>query len=167
MSAVPPVIALVGPHNSVKTRLLYRLVERAAAAGIRVGVLKCAARPLQFEPAGKDSARLADADAVRVVTAGAGRTMMMEHSSTRPSVRALSRRFGRDLDLWLVESYAPESVPWVRVARAGQHVPALDEDCVATIGVRGGSLPHFRHDRPAALWRFLVERMEVATPDAR
>jgi len=159
-------VALVGPHNSGKTGLLQRLVELATVSRLRVGVIKCAARPLRFESAGKDSARLADADAVRVVTAGPGRTMMMETNASRPSVQALGRRFGRGLDLWLVESYVPEAVRWVRVVQAGQQAPALDEDCIATVGVRGDSRPHFRLDRPAALWRYLMDQLEVVAPDA-
>jgi molybdopterin-guanine dinucleotide biosynthesis protein MobB len=152
----PRLIVFVGPHNSGKTGLIQRLVRRAAGEGVRVGVLKRAARPLEFEPAGKDSARFATARARRVVTIGPGLLAMLEQSESPGSMAGLARRFGRDLDVWLAESYMVERAPWVRVARRGQPAPPADAHCIATVGVRvRPNLPHFRLDQTGALWRFL------------
>ena len=158
-----PLAALVGPHNCGKTGLLLRLLERGRHAGVQVGVIKWAARPLVFEQEGKDSARIAGAGARRVITVGPGALHMMEPHTARPSLKELVRMHGRGVDLWLVESFEPLPVPWLRVARPGQEPPAPDPYCFGAVGggARAQGLPYFRADRPAVLLRFLTEHLGI------
>jgi molybdopterin-guanine dinucleotide biosynthesis protein B len=153
----PRIVVLVGPHNSGKTGLLEYLVRRYSRAGCAVGVIKRAARPLQFDPAGKDSARFLNAGCRRVVTQGPGLVYTQTVEAQPASLPALVREFKTGIECWLVESFEPESLPWLRVARSGQPAPSIDRHCLATVGDRppDSRLPHFRLERPAALARFL------------
>jgi len=151
-------VAFVGPHNSGKTGLVLTLARLASRRGLRVGVIKRAALPLAFEPAGKDSARLARAGAKRVVTHGPGQLFMSEPVATGFSVRALARRFGAGIDLWLVENFATESVPWIAVMGREGRPPAVDRYLLATVGraMPGFKLPRFALRATGRLLDFLV-----------
>lgn len=159
MTSAGRIVAFVGPHNSGKTGLVSAVARAANRAGLRVGLLKRAARPLEFEPEGKDSARFARSGATRVITTGPGLLHLTEALAEPPDVRALARRFGRGVDIWLLESYVVEPVPWVRVARKGQEAPPPDRRCIALVGDGrgGGDLPRFRLDHPGSLLRYLQE----------
>jgi molybdopterin-guanine dinucleotide biosynthesis protein MobB len=157
----PPCIrvAFVGPHNSGKTGLVLRLTTRAAKAGLQVGVLKRAARPIQFDTPGKDSDLFARAGARRVLTSGPGMLFLNEPGHEYKGASALIRQFGAGTDLWLMESYVRESIAWFRVARRGQSAPDPDRFCVATIGARvpDSARPHFRLDRPGSILKFILD----------
>jgi len=157
------VVSFVGPHNSGKTGLVETLARTATRRGFQVGVLKRAAQPLSFEPAGKDSARFASAGARRVVTHGPGVVFMSERVSTGCSARELARRFGAGIDLWLVENFALEPVPWIAVLRKGQPPPTRDRYLLATAGaaVRGLGLPHFGARATGRLLDFLISHFEL------
>ena len=152
-------VVFVGPHNSGKTRFVQRLTQIATDDGMRVGVIKRAARPLQLDASGKDSYLFARAGAARVVTSGPGVLFMQESEQEYPGAKTLMRRFGAGMDLWFMESYVPEPLAWVRIARPGQTAPAPDRFCVATIGdrVKGYDRPHFRLDRPRSVLKFILE----------
>lgn len=155
-SPSPPLVALVGPHNSGKTGLVERLVVAACRSGYRVGVIKRAAQVLQIDPAGKDSGRFAAAGAERVVAVGPGRLMLTERIEGAPSLRSIRRRLGHGIDLWLAESYVPEPVPWLGVARSSANAPSANRYCLATIGYRLKSLPSFPLSHTHKILRFIV-----------
>lgn len=158
MSRRTKLVAFVGPHNSGKTGLIETLTRQASRRGLRVGVIKRAAQPLSFEPAGKDSARFARAGATRVVTHGPGLVLMSEPVSTGFSARALARRFGAGIDLWLVENFAAEPVPWIAVVRKGDPPPDTDRRLLAVVGtgLRGTDRPRFDPRAAGRLLDFLV-----------
>lgn len=158
-----PLVAFVGPHNSGKTGLVEKLARMANERGLRVGVIKRAAQPLAFEPAGKDSARFSRAGAVRVVTHGPGLLFMSEPVSAGFSARELARRFGTGVDLWLVENFAAEPIPWVAVVGPKTPPPALDRHAIAVVGpkVKGADLPRFNPRTPGRLLDFLIARFEL------
>jgi molybdopterin-guanine dinucleotide biosynthesis protein MobB len=153
----PQWIALVGPHDAGKTGLAIYLVGALALDGVRVGVIKRAARPLQFDRSGKDSARYLDSGSLSVITQAPGLVYTQSVERRPASLQKLVRPHRSEVDFWLVESYQPERVPWVLVARRGQPTPALDRYCVATFGQRPrrSDRPHFRSDRPGQLYSFL------------
>lgn len=154
----PPVIVFVGPHNSGKTGLVEQLTKLAAKRDIRVGVIKRAAQPLQFDLPGKDSARFTAAGAAGVVAVGPGSIFYLERPAEAPTMKDIARRFGHDLDLWLAESYVVEPVPWVAVIRAGQQITAPDRSCIATVAPRAirAGLPNFSWQKPAVLLQFII-----------
>lgn len=155
------IVALVGPHNSGKTGLVVYLARALCREGCSVGVLKRAARPLDFDRAGKDSARYLDGGSVRVITQAPGMLYTQHVTLTHRTPLEVAKEYGRDIDWWLVESYEPEALPWVLVTRRGQPAPELDAHCLATFGARhGGALrPHFPLGRPALLCAFLKGRL--------
>jgi molybdopterin-guanine dinucleotide biosynthesis protein B len=160
VSPARPLVAFVGPHNSGKTGLVERLARLATDGGLRVGVIKRAAQSLDFEPAGKDSARFARAGAVRVVTHGPGQLFLSEPVRDGCSTPALAARFGRAIDLWLVENFTAEPLPWIAVARRGQPTPPADRHLIAVVGgaLPGCDRPRFTAQRPRALLDFLIAR---------
>jgi molybdopterin-guanine dinucleotide biosynthesis protein B len=151
------IVAFVGPHNSGKTGLVERIGRLATGAGWEVGIIKRAARPLAFDRHGRDSARFLESGVSRVVTAAPEMLFVQEARQKPETLMSLARRFGTGIQVWLVESYSPETVPWIRVGRLGQRVPEVDRYCIATVGQRaaGRALPHFRLDRPKVLFGFL------------
>jgi molybdopterin-guanine dinucleotide biosynthesis protein B len=151
------IVAFVGPHNSGKTGLVERIGTMATDTGWEVGIIKRAARPLSFDRHGKDSARFVKSGVTRVVTAAPEMLFVQEAWRKPESLKAMARRFGQGIQVWLVESYVPEKVPWIRVGRPGQRVPVIDRYCIATVGSKatGSTLRHFRLDRPRALFGFL------------
>ena len=158
MTPRAPLVAFVGPHNSGKTGLILKLARLASNRGLRPGVIKRAARPLVFEPAGKDSARFARAGAARVVTHGPGLLVMSEPVPSGLSTRELSGRFGAGIDFWLAENFAAEPVPWIAVVRRGQPMPAPDRRLIAVVGpaVYDPALPRFRPGAAGRLLDFLI-----------
>jgi len=136
-----------------------RIATLALAAGWEVGIIKRAALPLVFDRHGKDSARFVQSGVARVVTAAPEMLFVQEVRQKHESLKSLARRFGGGIEVWLVESFVPEKVPWVRVGRQKQRVPDIDRYCIATVGQRaaGHALPHFRMDRPQVILRFLCE----------
>jgi molybdopterin-guanine dinucleotide biosynthesis protein MobB len=155
----PPVIVFVGPHNSGKTGLVEQLTKLLAKQEVRVGVVKRAARPLQFDQPGKDSARFTAAGAAGIVAVGPGSVFYVERPSESPTMKDITRRFGRDFDLWLAESYVVEPVPWIAVCRAGQQMAAPDRNCIATVAPRAirSGLPNFSWQKPGVLLQFILK----------
>ena len=158
-------VAFVGPHNSGKTGLIVRLSKLAAGRGLSIGILKRAARPLVFDRAGKDSERYASTGASVIITQAPGMLFIIEPQPLTTALPQLLRRYAGSAEIWFVESYVPEEVPWVRVARRGQHAPSLDRHCVATVGARDarGSVPGFRLDRPLPLFEYLQDSLLKGT----
>jgi molybdopterin-guanine dinucleotide biosynthesis protein MobB len=154
-----PVIAFVGPHNCGKTSLVERLTRLAARQGIRVGVIKRAGQALQFDQSGKDSARFAAAGATGVVAIGPGSVFFMERPGEPPTIKAVARRFGRDLDLWLAETYFVEPVPWIGVIRAGQQMATPDRYCIGIVAPKSmvKGLPNFSWRRPGTLLQYIMK----------
>lgn len=153
------IVALVGPHDSGKTGLLVYLVRALSRKGFKVGVIKRAARPLEFDLAGKDSARLLQGGSLRVITQAPGLVFTQEAVDRPRRARELAAKHA-DMDWWLVESYEPEKIPWILVRRKGQPAPPPDRHCLATFGARPDHMttPHFAAGRPALLLAFLQDR---------
>ncbi len=115
-----PIVAFVGRSGSGKTTLLIAVIAELAGRGWRVGAIKHHghARPLDLP--GKDTARLADAGAVRVVGASPLELASFERVAREPAIEELARRFFADVDLVLVEGYRGSDLPKIEVCRAAR-----------------------------------------------
>ena len=144
-----PIVAFVGRSGSGKTTLLVAVIAELVGRGWRVGAIKHHghARPLDLP--GKDTARLADAGAARVVGASPLELASFERVVQEPAVEDLVRRFFADVDLVLAEGYRGSGLPKIEVCRAARsrELVCSDDDLIAV-----ASDIHF--DLPAAIPQF-------------
>lgn len=124
-----PVLGVVGSSGSGKTTLLTWLVERLAAQGLRVNIVKHSHHDIELEPPRKDSARLRMAGAAEVMIASPYRVAIMQELRGAPEP-SLSEHLARlsPADLTLVEGYKWEPLPKLEVYRPSVGKPALYAD---------------------------------------
>jgi molybdopterin-guanine dinucleotide biosynthesis protein B len=124
-----PVLGVVGSSGSGKTTLLTWLVERLAAQGLRVNIVKHSHHDIELEPPRKDSARLRMAGAAEVMIASPYRVAIMQELRGAPEP-SLSEHLARlsPADLTLVEGYKWEPLPKLEVYRPSVGKPALYPD---------------------------------------
>lgn len=124
-----PVLGVVGSSGSGKTTLLTWLVERLAAQGLRVNIVKHSHHDIELEPPRKDSARLRMAGAAEVMIASPYRVAIMQElrGAPEPSLNEHLTRLS-PADLTLVEGYKWEPLPKLEVYRPSVGKPALYPD---------------------------------------
>jgi molybdopterin-guanine dinucleotide biosynthesis protein B len=111
---VAPVIAISGPSGAGKTRLIALLIPRLSALGIRVGVVKHAGHPHDFDVPGKDTEVVRRAGAVAAAISGPSGTAWF--GPPIAGARALARTLP-PADLVLAEGFQRERLPRVEVHR--------------------------------------------------
>lgn len=100
-----PVLGIVGPSGSGKTLLMEALVREFSDRGVRVGAVKHAAHGFHLDVSGKDSHRLQDAGALRVVVVGPEGMAVWAQGAELTLERALGEVQREGLDLVLVEGF--------------------------------------------------------------
>jgi molybdopterin-guanine dinucleotide biosynthesis protein B len=140
--ASTPIFGIVGWSGSGKTTLLEYLVQRFAARGLRVNVIKHSHHDLILEPAHKDSARLRAAGAAEVMVASPFRYALVHELRGAPEP-GLMEQVARlaPADLTLVEGFKWDPIPKLEVHRPslGQaplylrdpHIVAVASDAAA------------------------------------
>ena len=117
----PILCALSGWSGSGKTTLVCAVVgylERRYR--MRVGVIKHDGHSFPADVSGSDTCRLAEAGAVRTVLFGEDGLVVRETEKQPPSMAALIKRFGADLDVLLLEGFKTADVDKIEVYRASQ-----------------------------------------------
>jgi molybdopterin-guanine dinucleotide biosynthesis protein B len=123
------VLGVIGWSGSGKTTLLAYLVDRLAAAGLRVNVVKHSHHDIMLEPPHKDSARLRAAGAAEVMIASPYRVAIMRElrgAAEPPLAEHLARL--SPADLTLVEGYKWEAMPKLEVYRPEVGKPPMFPD---------------------------------------
>jgi molybdopterin-guanine dinucleotide biosynthesis protein B len=112
------VLGVIGWSGSGKTTLLEYIVERLAASGLRVNVVKHSHHDIMLEPPHKDSARMRAAGAAEVMIASPYRVAIMRElrGADEPSLAEHLARLA-PADLTLVEGYKWEALPKLEVYR--------------------------------------------------
>lgn len=112
-----PVVSIVGYSGSGKTTLLAKLIRELKQRGYRLAAIKHHhSRGLQFDKAGKDSWRFAQAGADEVVIAGPDRVIHVRAFEEEPSLEQVVAVI-RDVDLVLIEGFKQADVPKIEVSR--------------------------------------------------
>ena len=113
---MPPVICIVGHHNSGKTTLVEKLLSELNSRGYRVATAKHA-QHIDLDRPGTDSWRHVGAGSRAVVLATADRAVLIKPLDAAPSLDETIRLIGEDCDLVLAEGFKGESAPKIEVQR--------------------------------------------------
>jgi molybdopterin molybdotransferase len=125
-----------------KTTLLAALIPALGARDIRVGIIKQARRDFDVDQPGKDSYRLREAGAAKVMVASARRWALMVETPRQPeaSLWRLLEEIGQDdIDLLLVEGFKHEPFPKIELHRTslGHSLLFRDDDDVVAVATDG------------------------------
>ena len=121
----PPVVSVIGDSNVGKTTLLEKLVPELSQRGLRVGVIKYHHRPVLFDLAEKDTYRLAEAGAFRVVGASPSQVAVFEPRERLDPLDELVRQYLDDADFVLTEGHKSGPYPKLELRRATERRPPL------------------------------------------
>jgi len=168
---LPPILSVVARSGTGKTTFLERLIPALREAGVRVMVIKHDVHGFEVDRPGKDTWRLRQAGAERVLIANARQLALMGRVDGEQPLRALVSRYAGDVDLVLTEGYRRSGMAKILVARAGApeafdtSAPELDE-AIAVVTDHplaiDPSIPQLPLDDAAPCVRLLLES-HVAT----
>lgn len=115
-----PAVAVIGHHDSGKTRVVVALVQRLVELGYRVGTAKHSPDLSEIDVPGADSARHREAGAARTLLCGETTSALFFASGeTDDLARDLDSLFV-GCDLVLVEGYKHGPWPKIEVFRRGR-----------------------------------------------
>lgn len=121
----PPIVSVIGYSNTGKTTLLENLISELSQRGLSVGVIKYHHRPMFFDLAEKDTYRLAEAGAVRVVGASLSQVAVFEPRERLDSLDELVRKHLADADFVLTEGHKSGPYPKLELRRGTKRGPPL------------------------------------------
>jgi molybdopterin-guanine dinucleotide biosynthesis adapter protein len=170
---IAPVFGITGWKNSGKTTLAARLVAELTKRGYVVSAVKHAHESFDIDQPGRDSYKLREAGARRVVLSSPKRWALIHELRDEPEMQfeqILSE--AGPCDLLLVEGYKRESFPKIEIRReAGasrQPLAASLPKVVAIASDRPGedadALPTFHLDDVRGIADFIVAYLRLASP---
>jgi molybdopterin-guanine dinucleotide biosynthesis protein B len=161
---MPPVFGIAGWKNSGKTTLAARLVAELARRGYAVTAIKHAHQSFDIDHPGRDSFRLREAGARRVILSSPKRWALMHELGGDPELpfdQVLSQ--AGPCDLVLVEGFKRESFPKIELRKDGatSRQPLADISDIVAIasdrpGDETGSVPVFHLDDVPAIADFIT-----------
>ena len=167
---MPPAFGVAGWKNSGKTTLATRLVAELAKRGYTVTAIKHAHHSFDIDHPGRDSYRLREAGARRVILSSPKRWALMHELGDSPEV-SLSYLLSKagPCDLVLVEGFKRERFPKIEIRRdgAGSRQPLTDvPDIVALAsdrpGEETGTLPIFHLDDVLGIADFISRYLKLS-----
>lgn len=114
----PPVVSVVAKSGTGKTTFLEKLVPALKARGLKVGILKHHGHPTPFDIPGKDTYRMAQAGAARVVGSSAVQTARFTMEDGATDLDAVIADHFAGMDLVLTEGYKRGPYPKIEVHRS-------------------------------------------------
>ncbi len=167
-SCSTPVVGFAAFSGTGKTTLLCRLIPLLRARGLRLGLIKHSHHAFEIDRPGKDSFRLRQAGAARVVVASTRlRAVISQHPPPgRLALDDFLRRLDDPaLDLLLVEGYKYYPIPKIEVHRPSLGHPLLASDDPDIIAVASDApvavavaVPVLDINDPAAIAGFIIDR---------
>ena len=137
-----PIVSFVGRSGTGKTTFLEKLLPGLVERGLRVLVVKHDVHKFEVDKPGKDSWRLAQAGAWRVLLTNAGKMALMGQTDGDIPLLTLVERYGRDADLVITEGFRKSAVPKFVVVRQGapERLDPHDPELENVVGVISDSL---------------------------
>lgn len=115
-----PVVSFVGKSKSGKTTLLEKVISEFRRRGWRVGAIKHHVHPgLELDRPGKDTWRMAQAGASRVIIATPGEFALFGSLEAEKTLDEMAALLG-DVDIILTEGYRLSDGPKVEVCRSAR-----------------------------------------------
>jgi len=168
-----PVFGITGWKNSGKTTLTARLIAELSNRGYAVSAIKHAHETFDIDEPGRDSYKLREAGARRVVLSSPKRWALMHELRDEPEMpfeQILSE--AGPCDLVLIEGYKRESFPKIEIRRASgisrQPLAGTSPQIVALASDRPAeeteALPTFHLDDVRGIADFIVAYLRLASP---
>ncbi len=123
MSGLLPVVSFVARSGTGKTTFLEKLLPALRERGVRVMVIKHDVHGFEVDKPGKDTWRLRQAGAHKVLIANATHMALMGAVDGDTPLRTLVGRYADGVDLVISEGYRKSGMPKILVARAGSREP--------------------------------------------
>jgi len=158
-----PIVSFTARSGTGKTTFLEKLIPALLRRGVRVMVVKHDVHGFEVDKPGKDSWRLREAGARRVLLANRHKLALMGAVDGEVPLPELVARFGHDVDLILSEGYRRSAMPKILIARHGAREtldPSEVSPLVAAVTDHdlGLDVPQFPLDDPEPCADFLVSR---------
>ncbi|MEM8882951.1 MAG: molybdopterin-guanine dinucleotide biosynthesis protein B [Planctomycetota bacterium] len=156
---MPRAIAFVGWSGAGKTTLLEKLLPRLRTDARRVGYLKTDAHGFEMDRPGKDTARLFDAGAQRIMIVSSGEIAIRYRPTARPPLEELIAHAYPDCDLVLVEGAKHSTLPMIEVRHGEPAVAGTPPHLLAVVGAERDdrALPFFSRDDIESIARFVED----------
>lgn len=161
-----PVVCFVGKSGSGKTTFLEKVIRELVARGYRVGAIKHDAHGTEVDQPGKDTYRLRQAGASRVILSSPQGFALF--GTEELPLEALASRYLDDLDIVLAEGFKRSALPRIEVARAERSRELLcgPEELLAVVSdfPFEGPCPHFGLEDASGVVELLETRF-LRPPD--
>jgi molybdopterin-guanine dinucleotide biosynthesis protein B len=169
----PSVFGITGWKNSGKTTLTARLITELTKRGFVVSAVKHAHESFDIDQPTRDSYKLREAGARRVVLSSPKRWALMHELHDEPEVpfeQILSE--AGPCDLVLIEGYKRESFPKIEIrgdsGASRQPLAGVSPQIVAIASDRPGeevdAIPSFHLDDVSGMADFIVDYLRLASP---
>jgi molybdopterin-guanine dinucleotide biosynthesis protein B len=169
----PPVFGVTGWKNSGKTTLAARLVAELTRRGFAVCAVKHAHEKFDIDQPGRDSFKLREAGARRVILSSKRRWALMHELGEGPEL-SFEQILGAagPCDVILVEGYKREAFPKIEIRRDGsasrEPLAGTSPEIVAIASDRPDrekdALPVFHLDDIAGMAEFIVSHLRLEAP---
>jgi molybdopterin-guanine dinucleotide biosynthesis protein B len=169
----PPVFGVTGWKNSGKTTLAARLVAELTKRGYAICAVKHAHEKFDIDHPGRDSFKLREAGARRVILSSKRRWALMHELGEEPELGLPDvLAAAGPCDLILVEGYKREPYPKIEIRRDGsasrEPLAGSVPDIVAIASDRPGeesdALPIFNIDDVAGMVDFILSHLRLPEP---
>jgi molybdopterin-guanine dinucleotide biosynthesis adapter protein len=169
----PPMFGITGWKNSGKTTLAARLIAELCKRGYMVSAIKHAHERFDIDQPGRDSYKLREAGAWRVILSSPKRWALMHELRGEPEMQftQIVSEAG-PCDVIVIEGYKREPFPKIEIRRDGgvsrQPLAGSSPQVVAIASDRPGeeadALPTFHLDDVGGMADFIVGYLRLASP---
>ncbi|MPW24727.1 molybdopterin-guanine dinucleotide biosynthesis protein B [Alkalibaculum sp. M08DMB] len=112
-----PVISIVGRSNSGKTTLIENIIPIFKERNLRVGTIKHDAHRFDIDHEGKDTWRMAQSGADKVLISSKDKIAMIEKPIEEKSIHELIQEHFQHVDIVITEGYKQSNIPKIEVIR--------------------------------------------------
>ena len=161
---LPPILSIVGAHNSGKTTLLETLIPELKRRGLKIAVIKHTPHGFEMEREGKDSLRLFEAGSDVVVMSSSGKMVLTRRISGEIPLDDIVRDYLSFVDLVITEGFKGERKARIEVlksAAAEDFLSAGMSNLIAVVGDYDAEVgvPFFPRNAVEDLASFIHEKM--------
>ncbi|MEE8442660.1 MAG: molybdopterin-guanine dinucleotide biosynthesis protein B [Dehalococcoidia bacterium] len=155
-----PVIAIVGPSDSGKTRVATALIQILSGQGYRIAAVKHSPHGHQMDRPGTDSAKLFESGANRTVVSSPGQMTTIERTRDDTSLEEIVASLGPGYDLVVAEGFKASTVPKVLVLGAEELSPPPQRVlAVVSDDKRAGDVPCYGFQELDGLAKQIQDQM--------